>query len=187
MLFSRSILIILLLLLQIVFLAEAYIWLDQYRTWFFVIERLLSLVAIFYLINGEMDALSRVTWLILIMIAPLLGSALLLYTRLDLGYRGLQRRIDVVTEESAQFLQTKPEILAALKSNASTTYHLVRYFEKCRGDFPAYQNTQVTYFPLGENFFEDFKKELLKAKKYIFLEFFIIDEGLMWGEILNIL
>lgn len=187
MLFSRSILIILLLLLQIVFLAEAYIWLDQYRTWFFVIERLLSLVAIFYLINGEMDALSRVTWLILIMIAPLLGSALLLYTRLDLGYRGLQRRIDVVTEESAQFLQTQPEILAALKSNASTTYHLVRYFEKCRGDFPAYQNTQVTYFPLGENFFEDFKKELLKAKKYIFLEFFIIDEGLMWGEILNIL
>ena len=187
MLFSRSILIILLLLLQIVFLAEAYIWLDQYRTWFFVIERLLSLVAIFYLINGEMDALSRVTWLILIMIAPLLGSALLLYTRLDLGYRGLQRRIDVVTEGSAQFLQTKPEILAALKSNASTTYHLVRYFEKCRGDFPAYQNTQVTYFPLGENFFEDFKKELLKAKKYIFLEFFIIDEGLMWGEILNIL
>ncbi|MGC4387396.1 PLDc N-terminal domain-containing protein, partial [Streptococcus suis] len=98
-----------LLLLQIVFLAEAYIWLDQYRTWFFVIERLLSLVAIFHLINGEMDALSRVTWLILIMIAPLLGSALLLYTRLDLGYRGLQRRIDVVTEESAQFLQTKPE------------------------------------------------------------------------------
>lgn len=40
---------------------------------------------------------------------------------------------------------------------------------------------------MGENFFEDFKKELLKAEKYIFLEFFIIDEGLMWGEILNIL
>ncbi|MCS4487680.1 cardiolipin synthase [Streptococcus sciuri] len=186
-LFSRLILIILLLFLQIVFIAKAYIWLDQYRTWFFIIERLLSLLAIFYLINGAMDALSRVTWLILIMIAPLLGSALLLYTRLDLGYRELKRRIEVVTEESAQFLQTKPEILTALKSSTSTTYHLVRYFEKSRGNFPAYQNTQVIYFPLGEHFFSDFKKELLNAKKYIFLEFFIIDEGIMWGEILNIL
>lgn len=160
------------LLIQVIFLAAAYLWLDQYRTWFFIVERALSLVAIFYLINGEMDALSRVTWLILIMIAPLLGSALLLYTRLDLGYRGLQRRVDVVTEESAQFLQTKPEILAALKSNASTTYHLVRYFEKCRGDFPAYQNTQVTYFPLGENFFEDFKKRAAKSEKIHFPRIF---------------
>ena len=31
------------------------------------------------------------------------------------------------------------------------------------------------------------KKQLLKAEKYIFLEYFIIDEGEMWGEILAIL
>ena len=35
--------------------------------------------------------------------------------------------------------------------------------------------------------FEEMKKQLLKAEKYIFLEYFIIDEGEMWGEILAIL
>lgn len=40
---------------------------------------------------------------------------------------------------------------------------------------------------MGEVFFEKMKEELLKVKKYIFLEFFIIDEGIMWGEIFSIL
>ncbi|MFS1664124.1 cardiolipin synthase [Streptococcus sp. zg-JUN1979] len=186
-LFSRALLIFVLLFVQLLFLAATYVWLDQYRNLLIILERLLSIAAIFYLVNGEMDAISRVTWLILIMVAPLFGSALLIYTRLDLGYRGLKKRIDDLTDETSHFLKTKPEIMHDLKSTASTTYHLVRYFEKCRGDFPAYQNTQVTYFPLGEDFFADFKQELLKAKDYIFLEFFIIDEGLMWGEILQIL
>ena len=30
-------------------------------------------------------------------------------------------------------------------------------------------------------------KQLEQAKKFIFLEYFIVDEGYMWGRILNIL
>lgn len=134
-----------------------------------------------------MDAISRVTWLILVMVAPLLGSIFLIYTKLDWGYRGLKQNLSHLVEESEAYLKEDQSIVDALKSNTSTTYHLVQYLQRIHGNFPVYQNTKATYFPSGEPFFESLKEELLKAKKYIFLEFFIIAEGQMWGEILSIL
>ncbi len=50
-----------------------------------------------------------------------------------------------------------------------------------------FENTAVTYFPLGERKFEAMLAELEKAEHFIFLEYFIVDEGVMWGQILEIL
>ncbi len=185
--FSRTTVISVLLILQLFFLIASFAWLNQYRIWMEIIERALAITAVLYLVNSEMDALSRVTWLILVMIAPLLGSLFLIYTKLDWGYRGLMQQMNELVDSSAKYLPDNQEILKVLKGNTSTTYHLVQYFDRSRGNFPAYQNTEVTYFPVGEAFFEELKKQLLKAEKYIFMEFFIIAEGLMWGEILSIL
>ena len=55
------------------------------------------------------------------------------------------------------------------------------------GCFPVYDKTQVTYFPLGEKKFEAMLRELKKAEKYIFMEYFIVEEGYMWGRILDVL
>ena len=185
--FSRTTVISVLLILQLFFLIASFAWVDQYRIWMEIIERALAITAVLYLVNSEMDALSRVTWLILVMIAPLLGSLFLIYTKRDWGYRGLKQRMNELVDSSAKYLPDNQEILKVLKGNTSTTYHLVQYFDRSRGNFPAYQNTEVTYFPIGEAFFEELKKQLLKAEKYIFMEFFIIAEGIMWGEILSIL
>ncbi len=62
-----------------------------------------------------------------------------------------------------------------------------RYLSQYGGS-PAYSGTSVKYYPLGDHMFEDIKKELLKAKKFIFMEFFIINSAdRMWNEIFDIL
>ena len=43
------------------------------------------------------------------------------------------------------------------------------------------------YLNLGERKFERLIEELKKAEHYIFLEYFIIEEGMMWNTILDIL
>ena len=50
-----------------------------------------------------------------------------------------------------------------------------------------FKNTVSEYLSLGEKKFEKLKEELKKAKHYIFLEYFIINEGIMWDSILDIL
>lgn len=185
--FSRATIISILLVLQLLLIVASFIWIEQYRIWVEGFEFVLTILTVLYLVNSEMDATSRITWLILVMIAPFLGSLFLIYTKLDWGYRGLKQRMNELIDSSANYLPDNKDILKVLKDNTSTTYHLVQYFDRSRGNFSAYQDTEVTYFPIGEAFFEALKKQLQKAEHYIFMEFFIIAEGIMWGEILSIL
>ena len=68
------------------------------------------------------------------------------------------------------------------RENAFASY-LSRY-----GGSPVYSNSPVQYYSIGERMFEDIKKELMKAEKFIFMEFFIINHtSRMWREILDIL
>ncbi len=84
----------------------------------------------------------------------------------------------------------QPQPLAAAQELAeadSGAASLARYLHGKGGGFSVYRNTEVTYFPGGEAKFEELLRQLEKAEKYIFLEYFIIDEGLMWGRILEVL
>ncbi|MGT2932721.1 cardiolipin synthase [Streptococcus catagoni] len=185
--FSRVSLIALLIIIQMAFIFKSYAWMEQYHFGLTFIESIFAVAIVLYLVNSDMDAISRVTWLILIMIAPLLGSLLLIYTKFDWGYRGLKRRINHLVDLSRPYVKDDQEVVEILKDNTSATYHLVQYLQRSRERFPVYSNTKSQYFSSGEAFFEAFKEELFKAKKYIFMEFYIIAEGLMWGETLTIL
>ena len=75
------------------------------------------------------------------------------------------------------------EALWASKSaNAQLSYYLSHQL-----GFPTYRNTEVEYFPVGEDKFASMIKELEKAEKFIFMEYFILKEGYMWEKILEIL
>ncbi len=53
--------------------------------------------------------------------------------------------------------------------------------------FSAYHESGAVYYPLGEDKFADLMTELKKAEKFIFLEYFIIERGIMWNAVLEIL
>ena len=76
--------------------------------------------------------------------------------------------------------------MKALSEDKSGIVEMSKYLSKT-GDFPIYNNTEVTYFSSGEEKYEALIEELKSAKKFIFLEYFIITEGYMWGTILKIL
>jgi len=54
-------------------------------------------------------------------------------------------------------------------------------------NFPVYQNTATKYFPNGMQGYEALCADLKKAKRFIFLEYFIITPGKMWDGIFDIL
>jgi len=56
-----------------------------------------------------------------------------------------------------------------------------------RKGFGVYDGAEVTYFPSGEEKWRALLEQLEKAEKFIFLEYFIISEGVMWQSVLNVL
>ena len=165
----------------------SYLWLRQYRVHLQVTEVVLRILAIIYLFQSDMESTAVNTWLLIVLPFPIIGTLLLAYTKLDLGYTGMKRAIQSNIDRSSGILKQDDKALEELKHRHTSNYNLVQYLENVNGHFPVYRHSKTTYFPSGEAKFEEMKKQLLKAEKYIFLEYFIIDEGEMWGEILAIL
>lgn len=184
--FSRVGFVVLLLILQLNVLLTVYRWLSEYFQWFASAQLIFSIMMIFYLFRNDMDASAKLTWLMLIMLFPVPASVMLWVTEKDIGHKIVRDRMTDMIEESKGKLLQNPDVIRKPEIVSSGTDDLCYYLNRT-GCFPLYENTEVEYFALGEYKFRAMLDELKKAEKFIFLEYFIIEEGLMWGSILKIL
>ena len=186
LIFSRFFVIALLLALQVGIIIVSYIFFMDKVPYLVGIVRFFSLIMVLYLFNCPMDSSAKLTWMFIISIAPLLGTGFLWFTQSNLGHRMerdmLKKQIGLTRNSLAQ-----PEnVIRELEHDGSGTDDLCRYLKRS-GCFPLYDQTEVTYFPSGEAKFKAMLEEMEKAEKFIFMEYFIVEEGYMWGRILDVL
>ena len=184
--FSRFGLIALLFIIQIMAFVVVFNFLGEQHEWFAFVLLLFIIVMFFHLFRSDMDSTAKLTWLVLMILFPIQVSILLWITEKKIGHRKMDRRLEELNEQSKGKLIQDEEAIKDPDVVSSCTDDLCNYLNKS-GHYPIYKNTEVTFFPLGEDKFQAMLKELKKAEKFIFLEYFIIDEGLMWGSILKIL
>lgn len=186
LIFSRLFIIAALILLQIILLLSVYVLVSELFPHFILMQSVFSIAMVFYLFNCEMDSTAKLTWLNIIMFFPVPGTILLWYTQKEFGHRAIRRRVAWLIKETKTTLPLDNDLMENEDICSSGTRELCRYINRT-GCFPLYGNTEVTYFPIGEKKFDAMLSELEKAEKFIFMEYFIIEEGYMWGRILNIL
>ncbi|MBR6224092.1 MAG: cardiolipin synthase [Firmicutes bacterium] len=184
--FSRLGLVVITIIAELVLLGSAYLWAFSYFKWLVLVQFVFTIIMILYLFNCSMDASAKLTWLFLIMLAPVPASIFLWFTQKNFGHRMVKERTAELIEATKDMLKQDKETLYAPELIESGTDDLCRYVNRS-GCFPIYKNTSTTFFPSGEAKFEAMLEELKKAEKFIFLEYFIITEGFMWGSILKIL
>ena len=184
--FSRLFLVVILLAAQILLLVALATWLRQYLPHYAAIQMIFTFCIILFLFNCEMDSSAKLTWLALISLFPFPGAAFLAYTQTNLGHRWTQRRTAELIAQSKGAVSQEPETLERLKGDMYASDDLCLYLRRS-GAFPIWERTEAVYFPSGEEKFAAMLSELEKAEEFIFLEYFIIEEGVMWGSILEIL
>ena len=186
LIFSRFFLIAVLIIIQIDVLIIPLILLEEYLHYVYGGLAVFTLIMMFYLFNSKMDSTAKVTWMFIIAVLQVGGALLLLFTQANTGHRKTSERTAEIVNSTKDTIPQDPEVLEDLRAVDSYTDDLVTYLNRS-GCFPVYKGTEVTYFPIGEDKFQAMLAELAKAEKYIFMEYFIIEEGYMWGSILNIL
>ena len=70
---------------------------------------------IFYTSTTSLSHISKITWLVVIMLLPVFGTLLFLYTQENVGHRVLQRHYARLNEETEKFLKQDPETEKKLK------------------------------------------------------------------------
>ncbi len=184
--FSRVGIMMVLLVLQALFLFMAFFKFAQFLPHVLGSAAVFSVFMVLYLLNSRLDPTAKITWLVVIMLLPVFGALLFWYTQSDIGHRAVHARLQELINETKEKLKQDPQVMDALQNDCPDEVSLARYVRRS-GCFPVYADTKVTYFPLGEDKFEAMLEQLRAAKRYIFMEYFIIEEGLMWGRILEIL
>ena len=185
--FSRFGLVLVLLVLQFGALFSLMRWFSNLLPHYLGGTLLVTAVMMVYLLNQDMNNSVRIPWLVVTALAPVLGVLLFWYTKEDVGHRMLKKRLLELEGQTRGQLPQPKKADKALDADCPGAASLAQYLRGRGGGFPVYENTQVTYFPSGEAKFAALLPQLESATQYIFLEYFIIDEGLMWGRILEIL
>lgn len=184
--FSRLGMILLLLVVQVLFLFSIFRWFEMSLPHILGGTVIFSSVMVLYLLNSQIDPTAKITWLIVIMLMPVFGALLLLYTQSDIGHRALKDRLNKLVSDTQKSIPQTDEVMQAISEKNPGAASLAHYIHST-GCYPVFNQTAVSYFPIGEDMFDEMLQQLEQAKHFIFLEFFIVDEGLMWGKILEIL
>ena len=126
---------------------------------------------------GHQKSAFKVGWILLILLMPIFGVTVYVI----FNFQHTTRKFAAQVDASCQAV----EEAYRLPGEEPAPSGLAQYLQG-RG-FPVYGNTQCRYYPLGERAFEAMLEAMEQAEKYIFLEFFIIEEGQMWDAILAVL
>lgn len=186
MVFGRTGIVIFLLLLQIVVFFTVFRFLEPLIPYTVVTLAIFNLLMVIHVVNTQENANIKMTWIILITLLPGFGGMVYFFIRSDLGHRRIKKRLQFIAAESEKEFIPQHQLMQRLHAQNKGLYNLGFYMEKV-GGFPIYEKSSTKYFPLGEDAFAEMLLQLEKAESFIFLEYFIIDEGEMWGRILNIL
>lgn len=184
--FSRFLGILILIGIEIAFIVKLYDSISNIVPNFTVIIGAFTVVMVFYLFNSPMDSSAKLTWMILISAFPVPGTLFYAYTKLDAGQFSLRRKVGKILSDTQNSIPQNPEVVKEIDHDGSGIDDLSKYISRT-GCYPIYKDTAVKYFPSGEAKLDALLDKISKAEKYIYMEYFIIEEGEMWGQVLEIL
>lgn len=184
--FGRTGVIILLLLLQVGFLMAGYTYLQGKMYFIDSLVRIAAVVLVIYLINNRTNPAFKMVWMTIIMIVPVFGTLLYLFVETQIGVRWLNARLQHMHEMTRHYWTQNKEVHDKLEKENMQTAALANYV--CEyGGFPAYENTGIKYFSCGEDKIEELLLQLEKAEKFILMEYFIVAKGYVWDRVLDVL
>ena len=126
----------------------------------------------------------KIPWLLFVLILPIAGFMLyfLFYNR-TLQKRFVKR---LQTLKDRGYKKDDSELIEKLHEEnpvaASQAKMLCNIAES-----HLFTNTKQKYYPLGEDMYRDMQEDLRGAEKFIYMEYFIVEEGKFWNSILDIL
>jgi len=185
-LFRRRVIYILIIALQLLFLLSFIIMGSHKYMWMNYALQAVSFFVALYIINKHDKSGYKLLWGFLILSFPVLGGLVYVLFNFQTSTAKFSKRMELIEKNSKSLFTLTGNHLNEVCNKVPEHKHQIKYLQEFAG-FPIYKNTTTEYLSPGEKKYKRLVQELEKAEKYIFLEYFIIQEGIMWNTILEIL
>ena len=185
-LLGRATIVALAILIQLLWILS---FLYGFQVRYSFVNSLLGLLAIFVvlvIVNKNSNPSYKIAWAVLILSIPIVGLLIYyIFGRSDLT-KWTRKRMEAVNQEIEREVQANPEWERELRELDPSAYCQSTYIKEW-ANYPVYKNTATQYYPSGEEMFPAILEALESAEHFIFMEYFIVEEGYMFGKILDIL
>lgn len=183
--FIRACIVALLVAFQFAVLIFVPFLLRQYSSYFYIVMEILGVLTILALTNDSRSMSYKFGWLCIIVLLPISGNIMFALWG-KVGKRNkLNCRIKAKIEEVDEHLVWYPQVAKEFNKRHPVSSRMSRYMEA--EGAPICKNNAAKYFQFGEEAWDSIFADLESAKKYIFIEFFIVAEGAIWNELHTIL
>lgn len=182
----QRIVVILLILLQLAFLIYFIFSGSRNYQWISITLTVISLLIVLSIITKNEKGAYKFTWAIFILVFPVFGGLFYLFFHIESGTKRFKNKLIYAYDAYKKNFLSLGNYLSVILKTKQDNVKLMKYLHNFAG-YPIYTCSNCTYLSSGESYFEEMLSELKKAEKYIFMEYFIISDGLMWNSILDIL
>ncbi len=186
LLFSQVTIVSILLILQILAITASLMRISEYFIYFDLFLQIVSIITVVIIINRHSNPSYKLAWVVPILMFPLFGGLFYLFITGQMHTKYYFTKLCALERKINNQYRQDEKIIGEIDESFPERKSTVRYINNVSG-LCAYHCTDAQYFPLGEDLWESILSELEKAKKYIFIESFIIKKGAMWDSILEIL
>lgn len=178
--------LILLVALQLFVIYLIYAGTKQFSLYMELGFGILCLAIVLYIVYRNINPAYKIVWIIFIMLFPVAGFLFYIFFGNEKMSKKLYNKIQSIVNNSVRFLPKKDSMYRSLKGENQDAHKQAEYLYNT-SLFPMYRNSKVEYLNIGEKYFARMLKDIESAKKYIFIEYFIISKSELWDEIFEIL
>ena len=183
---SRMVFAVISILLEVLVILLLLFTAGQRATWIYSLIRILGAILVLRIYGSHKTASIRMTWMLVILLLPIFGTALYLL----IGFNGhslrMRKRYEDIDRLLLPMLPANQDVAERAVARDGRLGGIVEYIRRQAG-YPVYENTVVEYFDDGEKGFEAQKRDLAKAEKFIFMEYHAIEDAECWHEIRDVL
>lgn len=185
-LFNRLFITVLLIILQLAILLFAITFLLEFFIVIRVIFQIISIILVIFILNHSMSPSAKMPWMLLILIFPVLAGVLFFMAFDNKTRKHYKEHRMFIKDHFSKYEQQNNKIINDVLQVDPYVASQSNYILK-HANHPLETNTTFRYYDVGEKMFHDMITDLKNAKQFIFLEYFIINEGYMFTTIIDIL
>lgn len=173
-------------LLQLGWILLMILRLNEYSIFISAVTGLISVLVVLRLCSKPTNNAYKIAWILLILTLPVMGLSLYLISQAAISPKGVHRKMVEIRNAQKKYLVQNSLTMNQLETQDSGAAGQLRYLADC-DNRPVWGNTKTWYFGEASEAFESLKADLVEAENYIFLEYFIVEDGVAFRQLRDIL
>lgn len=178
----KTLVVLLLIMSQIAVLILTYTYFARAFQWYFSLSILLSMIACVHVLSSEYHGQAKATWISFLMISFGFGYIIYFLSDKRVLFSKSKKKINKI-QRATYDLQTQNNIE---NINSTSVKSTCKYLYNS-GKFVSHFDTKMKYFSSGAALFDSIIEDLRNADSFVFIEYFIISDGVLFTRILDIL